>query len=85
MARPDPMAGFERQNHTINGVKTAVLTAGRGEPLVFFHGAGIWHGFNFALPWTEKFRVIIPIHPGFGESADDGARTWPGTYSRPSG
>ena len=67
MARPDPMAGFERQTHTVNGVKTAVLTAGRGEPLVFFHGAGIWHGFNFARPWTEKFRVIIPIHPGFGE------------------
>jgi len=38
---------------------------------VFFHGAGIWHGFNFARPWTEKFRVIIPIHPGFGDSADD--------------
>ena len=71
MARPDPLAGFERQTHTVNGVKTAVLTAGRGEPLVFFHGAGTWHGFKFALPWTEKFRVIIPFHPGFGESGDD--------------
>jgi pimeloyl-ACP methyl ester carboxylesterase len=71
MARPDPLAGFERQTHTVNGVKTAVLTAGRGEPLVFFHGAGTWHGFNFARPWAEKFRVIIPFHPGFGESGDD--------------
>ncbi len=73
MARPDPVAGFEREVHTINGVKTVVLTAGRGEPLVFLHGAGTWHGFTFALPWAEKFRVIIPFHPGFGESGDDPA------------
>jgi pimeloyl-ACP methyl ester carboxylesterase len=64
---------FKRETHTINGVKTVVLTAGKGEPLVFFHGAGIWHGINFALPWTEKFRVILPFHPGFAESGDDPA------------
>jgi pimeloyl-ACP methyl ester carboxylesterase len=71
MARADPLAGFEREIHTVNGVKTVVLTAGRGEPLVFLHGAGTWHGFKFALPWAEKYRVIIPFHPGFGESGDD--------------
>lgn len=73
MAGPDPVAGFERQIHTVNGVKTIVFTAGRGEPLVFFHGAGVWHGLKFALPWTEKFRVIVPIHPGFDEADDDPA------------
>lgn len=62
---------FEREAHTINGVKTVVLTAGQGTPLVFLHGAGTWHGFNFALPWTEKYKVYIPFHPGFGESGDD--------------
>ena len=61
---------FKRETHTINGVKTVLLAAGSGEPLVFLHGAGIWHGVNFALPWTEKFRVIIPFHPGFAESGD---------------
>ena len=71
-AQPFP-AQFKRETHTINGVKTVVLTAGKGEPLVFLHGAGIWHGINFALPWTEKFRVIVPFHPGFGESGDDPA------------
>ncbi len=70
MANPFP-AEFKREVHTINGVKTVVLTAGRGEPLVFLHGAGIWHGINFTKPWTEKYRVIVPFHPGFGESADD--------------
>lgn len=69
----DPFANFVRQTHKINGVETVVLTAGRGEPLVFFHGAGIWHGLQFALPWAEKFRVIVPLHPGFSESGDDPA------------
>lgn len=70
-------APFERQFHTVNGVKTTVFAAGRGEPLVFFHGAGIWHGINFAVPWTQKFRVIVPLHPGFDEADDDPAMsTW---------
>jgi pimeloyl-ACP methyl ester carboxylesterase len=68
-------AQFKRETHTINGVKTIVLSAGSGPPLVFFHGAGIWHGINFAVPWTQKFRVIIPIHPGLDEADDDPAMT----------
>jgi pimeloyl-ACP methyl ester carboxylesterase len=66
---------FKRETHTINGVNTIVLTAGSGPPLVFLHGAGIWHGVNFALPWTQKFRVIVPFHPGLGEADDDPAMT----------
>ena len=46
-------------------------TAGKGEPLVFFHGAGTVDGHDFAEPWADKFKVIVPYHPGFGESADD--------------
>ena len=34
------MAKFERETHSINGVKTVVHMAGHGEPLVFFHGGG---------------------------------------------
>ena len=59
------------RRHTIDGVKTVVYTAGHGEPLVFFHGAGTVDGFDFAEPWADKFRVIVPYHPGFGESGDD--------------
>jgi pimeloyl-ACP methyl ester carboxylesterase len=69
------MADFERETHAVNGVRTVVLTAGKGEPLVFWHGAGTFTGFDFAKPWAEKFRVIIPFHPGFGESGDDSAMT----------
>jgi pimeloyl-ACP methyl ester carboxylesterase len=52
-------------------VKTVVHTAGSGEPLVFFHGAGTVDGFDFAEAWADRFRVIVPYHPGFGESDDD--------------
>ena len=34
------MPKFTREYHTVDGVKTAVYSAGHGEPLVFFHGAG---------------------------------------------
>lgn len=69
------MPKFTRESYTVDGVKTAVYSAGSGEPLVFFHGAGTAAEaagkFDFLEPWAEKFRVIIPYHPGFGESGDD--------------
>jgi pimeloyl-ACP methyl ester carboxylesterase len=69
------MSKFVREELTINGVKTVVHTAGKGEPVVLFHGAGTVDGFDFAEAWTDKFRVIAPYHPGFGESGDDPAIT----------
>jgi len=65
------MSKFAREELIINGVKTVVYTAGKGEPLVVFHGAGTVDGFDFAEPWADRFRVIVPYHPGFGESDDD--------------
>jgi pimeloyl-ACP methyl ester carboxylesterase len=65
------MSKFTRETFTIDGVKTVVHTAGNGEPLVFFHGAGTADGFDFAEAWADRFRVIVPYHPGFGESGDD--------------
>jgi pimeloyl-ACP methyl ester carboxylesterase len=72
--------GFRRESLTVNGVKTVVLSAGSGDPLVFLHGAGTFHGFDFALPWSKRHRVVIPYHPGFGESDDDPAVTEPHDY-----
>ena len=65
------MAKFKRDEINVDGVKTVVHSAGSGEPVVFFHGAGTVDGFDFAEPWADKFRVIAPYHPGFGESDDD--------------
>jgi pimeloyl-ACP methyl ester carboxylesterase len=67
------MVDFKKDTIKINGVDTVVYSAGKGEPLLFLHGAGTFHGFKFAEPWAEKFRVIHPYHPGFGESGDDAA------------
>jgi pimeloyl-ACP methyl ester carboxylesterase len=65
------MSKFVREELIVNGIKTVVHTAGKGDPLVLFHGAGTVDGFEFAEPWSEKFRVVVPYHPGFGESDDD--------------
>ena len=65
------MSKFTRETYTVDGVKTVVQTIGTGEPLVFFHGGGTVEGFDFAEAWADRFRVIIPYHPGFGELGDD--------------
>ena len=65
------MPEFSKQQLTVNGLDVSVLSAGEGDPLVYFHGESTQHGFNHLLPLAERRRLVIPIHPGFGESADD--------------
>jgi pimeloyl-ACP methyl ester carboxylesterase len=67
------MVDFKKETLNINGVDTVLYAAGEGEPLLFLHGAGTFHGYEFAKPWADKFRVLHPYHPGFGESGDDPA------------
>jgi pimeloyl-ACP methyl ester carboxylesterase len=63
--------GFERHEYMVNGTRTVLYSAGRGDPLVYFHGAGTFHGFDYVRDWTDRFRVFVPYHPGFGESEDN--------------
>jgi pimeloyl-ACP methyl ester carboxylesterase len=65
------MTAFEQITLDVNGVSTAVQTAGEGEALVFLHGAGTVTGFDSLLPLAERFRLVVPHHPGFGLSGDD--------------
>jgi pimeloyl-ACP methyl ester carboxylesterase len=69
---PVTAGAFERLDHDVNGTPTVVLAAGdsAAPPVVFLHGAGTFHGWAFAEPWTEQFRVLIPHHPGYGDSGD---------------
>jgi pimeloyl-ACP methyl ester carboxylesterase len=67
------MPEYLEERFDVNGIDTAVLTAGEGAPLVFFHGAGTVTGFDALLPLAERFQLILPNHPGFGASADDPA------------
>ncbi|HTX23631.1 MAG TPA: alpha/beta hydrolase [Steroidobacteraceae bacterium] len=76
MATPEdrgyqPPKVFKRHEYSVNGVRTVVYVGGQGRPVVYWHGAGAWHGFDFAHAWTERFKVIVPFHPGWGESDDD--------------
>jgi pimeloyl-ACP methyl ester carboxylesterase len=64
------MKDFELTRLAVAGIDTAVLTAGSGEPLVFFHGGGTAEGFDCFLPLAERYRLIVPYHPGFGLSGD---------------
>jgi pimeloyl-ACP methyl ester carboxylesterase len=65
------VASYAEERFAPRGIDTVVLTAGEGDPLVFLHGAGTVTGFDSLLPLAERFRLIVPIHPGFGASADD--------------
>jgi pimeloyl-ACP methyl ester carboxylesterase len=62
---------FHEEHIDVNGIDTAVLTAGDGDPVVYLHGAGTAFGFDHLLPLAERHRLVVPHHPGFGASADD--------------
>ena len=69
----DRTAGFVRNEYDINGIRTVVLSMGSGPELVFFHGTGTFPGFDVARGWATRHKVIIPYHPGFGDSGDAAA------------
>jgi len=49
--------------------RTLVRSEGRGDPLLFLHGAGGLRGWPPCLEsLAHTFRVIAPEHPGFGQS-----------------
>ena len=62
--------GFDRIVHRIDGIETVTYAIGEGEPLVYFHGGGTFHGFEWTRPLASEFRVYCPYHPNFGESGD---------------
>jgi pimeloyl-ACP methyl ester carboxylesterase len=55
----------------VKGRPTQILAAGDGEQLVFLHGGGIIEGFDCFEPLAERFRVIAPLAPGYGETELD--------------
>ncbi len=70
MRTPYSTTGFERREKIIGGVRSVSYVAGSGPDLVYLHGGGTFHGFEFARDWLGRFRVWLPYHAGFGESAD---------------
>jgi pimeloyl-ACP methyl ester carboxylesterase len=63
------MADHKAETIDINGCATEVRRGGNGETLLFLHGAGgisAWTPYLDAL--AERYDVIAPSHPGFGNS-----------------
>ncbi|MCX5493743.1 alpha/beta hydrolase [Kaistia dalseonensis] len=61
---------FETLEYDIGGTKTVVKAIGEGKPVLFLHGASTLEGFDFAEGLADRFRVLLPSHPGFGFSGD---------------
>ncbi|HEY3809696.1 MAG TPA: alpha/beta hydrolase [Steroidobacteraceae bacterium] len=81
-ASPFDTRGFSREEYRICGIRTVVYSIGAGAPLMYWHGRGTWHGFAWARQLAGSFRVILPYHPGFGESEDDLSIQSPADYVR---
>lgn len=63
-------SGFTQRYVAAAGVRTAVLEAGEGSPVVLLHGQGAWAGVwvSVAPGLIRTHRVIAPDLPGLGAS-----------------
>src|SRR6202142_757767 len=52
----------------VKGCRIRVMRGGAGDPLVYLHGASGASWLPFLQSLTQKYDVIAPEHPGFGES-----------------
>jgi pimeloyl-ACP methyl ester carboxylesterase len=63
--------GGQPETIDIAGRPTVVMHAGEGSPFVYLHSAlgesFLW--LPFFQTWARDFRVLVPTHPGFGQSA----------------
>jgi pimeloyl-ACP methyl ester carboxylesterase len=54
----------------VAGIELELFERGRGQPILFLHGAGgVRPDDPFVGLLAQKYRVIAPSHPGFGRSA----------------
>ncbi|MBN9032161.1 MAG: alpha/beta hydrolase [Rhizobiales bacterium 63-7] len=61
---------FETLTLDIDGVSTVVKAIGEGPAVLALHGAATIEGHDWARGLADRFRVYLPFHPGFGESAE---------------
>ncbi len=63
-------SGGEPETIDLHGRPTVIMHAGEGPPFVYLHStlgeSVLWLPFYQA--WSKKFRVLVPTHPGFGQS-----------------
>ncbi|HYV38184.1 MAG TPA: alpha/beta hydrolase [Gemmataceae bacterium] len=63
-------SGGQPEVVNVNGRSTVVMQNGDGPPFIYLHStlgeAAMW--LPFLQTWSKQFRVIVPTHPGFGQS-----------------
>jgi pimeloyl-ACP methyl ester carboxylesterase len=52
----------------VRGCRIRLMRGGAGDPLIYLHGASGAAWLPFLQTLTQKYDVIAPEHPGFGES-----------------
>jgi pimeloyl-ACP methyl ester carboxylesterase len=54
----------------VHGRPTVLMHNGEGTPFIYLHStlgeAAMW--LPFYQTWSKRFRVLVPTHPGFGQS-----------------
>jgi pimeloyl-ACP methyl ester carboxylesterase len=59
----------QEHRHKVRDVSVRLMRDGKGEPLVFLHGAGGWPSWGpFLDSLAGTYDVLVPEHPGFGLS-----------------
>lgn len=62
--------GGQPETVIVAGRPTVLMHAGEGTPFVYLHStlgeSFLW--FPFYQAWAKQFRVLVPTHPGFGQS-----------------
>src|SRR5438552_5291394 len=62
--------GSQPETIDVNGRSTVLMHAGEGPPFVYLHST-LGESFMWLLfyqAWSKQFRVLVPTHPGFGQS-----------------
>jgi pimeloyl-ACP methyl ester carboxylesterase len=63
-------SGGQPETVSINGRPTVLMHAGDGTPFIYLHStlgeAAMW--LPFFQTWAKRYRVLVPTHPGFGQS-----------------
>src|SRR6202521_538115 len=62
------MVDFSTSVLAVRGCRIRLMRGGADSPLVVLHGASGANVLPFMQQLAEKFDVIAPEHPGFGES-----------------
>jgi len=67
------MADHATQQLRVNDCTIEIMKGGSGEPLLYLHGAGGSKGWApFLDQLSDRFSVLAPDHPGFGNSDTPG-------------